>query len=144
MIRLILSLSLVNCSVLPPFILVIALTISYTCAENECESLFAVRKTVGPAASRRRRRVLFAGTPQPAPAAPRHGPPGGSQQSHEPDAAAGKPAAHLGGATDVQFRTGTARVPGTEATGAGDRNGGVLAGIAGPGGAACEQGTRPL
>src|ERR1017187_9671059 len=84
--------------ILSPFILVIHESFSYTCGENECEELSALRETDKPATGWRRRRLLFARTSQPAPAPPRHGPSGGSQQGYQPDAAAGESAAHFGGA----------------------------------------------
>src|ERR1017187_6152185 len=104
------TLSLVIAGILSPFILVIHESFSYTCPENECAKLSALRKTVKPATCRRRRRLLLAGTSKPAPAAPRHGSPGGSQQGYQPDAAAGESAAHFGGTADVQFGAGTAGV----------------------------------
>src|ERR1017187_10233382 len=96
--------------ILSPFILVIHESFSYTGRKNECEELSALRETDTPATGWRRRRLLFARTSQPAPAPPRHGPSGGSQQRQQPDAAAGESAAHFGGAADVHLGAGTARV----------------------------------
>src|SRR5205807_10031884 len=83
---------------------------SYNWHENEREDLPALRKAPEQTPGGSRPGILFQGTPQPVSPAPRHGPPGRSEQGGQPDAPPGKPAPDHVLQLDVQVGDHASRI----------------------------------